>query len=377
VEKTKILVVGQTPPPHVGQSIMIEGMLQKKFDQVELYHVRMSFSSDIDEIGKFKAGKLLKLIQLIFNIYYYRLRFNINTLYYPPAPPLRVPMLRDIVVLNATRWLFKTTIFHFHAAGISEMHTQLKGLLKILFEKAYFYPDICIRLSEFNPEDGKYLRTKQEYIVPNGLDDFAIPFLNGLKEKQPVVTILSVSVLCEGKGIMVLLEAVNFLVKAGCKFKVQFMGRFESDKFKNKVFTYIDQHNLHDYTEFLGVQTGTKKYLSFNRADIFCFPTFFEAETFGLVALEAMQFEIPVVATRWRGVPSVVHDGLSGFLVPPKDAKALADKLEILINNPTLREKMGSEGRKLYLTKFTSEIHYRQLEDIFSLAQKNEIHTAV
>ncbi|MDO1451210.1 glycosyltransferase [Rhodocytophaga aerolata] len=367
MKKTKILVVGQTPPPHGGQAIMIERMLQNKFNQVKLYHVRMSFSSDMDEIGKFKAGKLIKLIQLILNIYYYRLRFNIHTLYYPPAPPLQVPMFRDIVVLNATRWLFKTTIFHFHAAGISEMHPQLKGLLRFLFEKAYFYPDICIRLSEFNPEDGKHLKSKQEYIVPNGLDDFATPYLNTIKDKHHTITILSVGVLCESKGVMILLEAIKLLVKPGCQFKVQFMGRFESEAFRSKVFAYIDQYSLQSYIDFLGVQTGTQKYLTFNKADIFCFPTFFEAETFGLVALEAMQFKIPVVATRWRGVPSVVQDGVNGFLVPPKNAIALAEKLEILINNKPLRDKMGNEGRKIYLSKFTSQIHYKQLEDIFSL----------
>lgn len=368
MEKTKILVVGQTPPPYGGQAIMIEGMLQNKFDRVKLYHARMSFSSDMNEIGKFKAGKVIKLVQLIINIYYYRFRFNIDSLYYPPAPPLRVPMLRDIIVLIATRWLFKTTIFHFHAAGISEMHGRLKGLLKILFEKAYFYPDICIRLSEFNPEDGKYLRSKQEYIVPNGLDDFAAPLLHHPKNTQPKVTILSVGVLCESKGVMILLEAANLLVKKEYSFKVKFMGRFESEEFKKKVLSYIDHYNLNDYIELLGVQIGMQKLMTFKNADIFCFPTFFEAETFGLVALEAMQFKIPVVATQWRGVPSVVHDQISGYLVPPRNAMLLAEKLEILINNPTLRDEMGNEGRKIYLNKFTSEIHYRQLEDIFSLA---------
>jgi glycosyltransferase involved in cell wall biosynthesis len=125
---------------------------------------------------------------------------------------------------------------------------------------------------------------------------------------------------------------------------------------------------LSSYIEFLGVQTGVQKYQTFNEADIFCFPTFFEAETFGLVALEAMQFKLPVVATRWRGVPSVVEDQVSGFLVPPRDAKSMADKLEILINDQKLRENMGKQGRRIYLEKFTSEIHYQQLENVFSLS---------
>lgn len=160
------MVVGQTPPPHGGQAIMIEDMLRADFKSVELYHVRMAFSSDMDEMGKFKAGKLLKLIQLIAKIYYFRFRYGLKILYYPPAPPLKVPMLRDIIILNATRWLFKTTIFHFHAAGISEMHSQLKGVIKYLYERAFFHPDICIRLSKFNPEDGKLLLTKKNILYP-------------------------------------------------------------------------------------------------------------------------------------------------------------------------------------------------------------------
>jgi glycosyltransferase involved in cell wall biosynthesis len=327
----------------------------------------MAFSSDMDEIGKFKAGKLLKLIQLIAKIYYYRFKYGLKILYYPPAPPLKVPMFRDIVILNATRWLFNTTIFHFHAAGISEMHSQLKGLTRYLYERAFFHPDICIRLSKFNPEDGKLLLTKKEYIVPNGLADFAAPYLHVPKTTK-MVTILSVGVLCESKGVLILLEGTNLLAKKGYQFKVQFMGRFESEEFRQKVNNYISQHNLGTYVELIGVQTGSQKFQTFTQADIFCFPTFFEAETFGLVALEAMQFKIPVVATMWRGVPSVVKDNVSGFLVPPRDAFSLAEKLEKLINDPEMRETMGHEGRRIYLENFTSEIHYQQLEDVFSLA---------
>jgi glycosyltransferase involved in cell wall biosynthesis len=247
------------------------------------------------------------------------------------------------------------------------MHGQLKGLLKYLYKRAYFYPDICIRLSKYNPEDGKLLLCKKEYIVPNGLADFAVPYLHLSKVKK-TVTILSVGVLCESKGVLILLESIYLLARKDYQFKVQFMGRFESDLFRQRVNDYIAKHNLTSYVQLIGVQTGSQKYQTFTQADIFCFPTFFEAETFGLVALEAMQFQLPVVATRWRGVPSVVEDKVSGFLVPTRDANALAEKLEILMNDPELRSQMGNAGRKIYLENFTSEKHYQQLEDVFSLA---------
>lgn len=358
-------MVGQTPPPYGGQAIMIENMLRANFSNVRFFHLRMAFSSDMNEVGKFKITKVIKLIQLISAIYYFRLRHGITALYYPPAPPQKVPMLRDVIILNSTRWLFKTTVFHFHAAGISEMHHQTRGMLRKLYERAYFYPEISIRLSEYNPEDGKYLRTKKEFLVPNGLDDIAGPFLNVVKENKRCV-LLSVGVICESKGTLVLLESARILASTGYQFTLHFMGRFESKAFQETVYGFIQEHNLKNYVEFIGVQTGEQKQRTFSQADIFCFPTFFEAETFGLVALEAMQFKLPVVASRWRGVPSVVKDQVNGFLVSPKNANEFAEKIEILLKDPLLRKQMGEEGRKLFIQKFTKEKFTQNLQKAFS-----------
>ena len=346
---------------------MINNMLNEDFSKVRLYHVRMNFSSDMDEVGKFKLSKLTKLLALIGKIFYYRFRHRVSALYYPPAPPQRVPMLRDIVILNTTRWLFKTTIFHFHAAGISEMHDQLRGPLRKLYERAYFYPDVCIRLSEFNPEDGRALRTRREYIVPNGLADVGSPYLDQAKthDASEPLTLLYVGVLCESKGILVLLESAERLARQGHRFKLQLVGRFESDNFRQQVEQFVARRHLASHVSFLGVLTGEAKHRTFAQADIFCYPTFFEAETFGLVALEAMQFGLPVVATRWRGVPSVVHDQVSGFVVPPRDPAAFAEKLEVLLSERSTRKKMGEKGREIYCQKFTAQAHFRQLEAAF------------
>jgi glycosyltransferase involved in cell wall biosynthesis len=78
-----------------------------------------------------------------------------------------------------------------------------------------------------------------------------------------------------------------------------------------------------------------------------------------------MQFEIPVVATRWRGIPSIVEDGKSGFLVPIKDSQALADKIALLLQDPALCEKMGKRGREIYLERFTLERFWRNIEEAF------------
>ncbi|MCK5269122.1 MAG: glycosyl transferase family 1, partial [Spirochaetes bacterium] len=79
----KILAVGQTPPPYGGQAIMIKTMLEGEYKDVELIHIKMNFSSEMDEIGKLKIFKVFKLIGLISKIIFFRFYYNTHILYYP------------------------------------------------------------------------------------------------------------------------------------------------------------------------------------------------------------------------------------------------------------------------------------------------------
>ena len=119
------------------------------------------------------------------------------------------------------------------------------------------------------------------------------------------------------------------------------------------VLTKIEELGLTEHFEFAGVLTGAEKHEAFLDSDIFCFPTFFESESFGLVVTEAMQFELPVVASRWRGVQSLVVDEVTGFLVPPKNCEAMADSVERLVLDPKLRRQLGRAGRQRYLEEYT------------------------
>ena len=65
-------------------------------------------------------------------------------------------------------------------------------------------------------------------------------------------------------------------------------------------------------------------------------------------------------------IPDVVEDGITGFLVPVKDAKSLAEKIEILIKDPELRMKMGKAGRKKYEEEFTLEKFENRIVEILN-----------
>ena len=170
-QELKVLVVGQTPPPFGGQSIMIERFIRTELDDVKLLHARMGFSSHMNEVGRVRVYKVLHLFTLIAKIYYYRIFHGVRILYYPPAGPDRVPMYRDLAILLATRWLFDKTIFHFHAGGLSELYDRLPAWQRWFFRRAYYKVDAAIRISDLTPEDGKLLECRREFMVPNGIDD--------------------------------------------------------------------------------------------------------------------------------------------------------------------------------------------------------------
>jgi glycosyltransferase involved in cell wall biosynthesis len=102
----------------------------------------------------------------------------------------------------------------------------------------------------------------------------------------------------------------------------------------------------------------------FSGADLFCLPSHYEREAMPLVILEAMRHALAVVATDWRGIPSMVTHGETGFLVPVRDPDAVADRLQQLIQNPDLRRRMGDSGRRRFERDFTVERFVARMEEV-------------
>lgn len=362
----KILIVGQTPPPFGGQAVMIQHLLKGRYKGIRLVHVRMAFSKEMNEIGKPNLFKFFHLIYLVFLVIYKRFRHDISILYYPPTGPNKVPFYRDAVVLLCVRPFFKKIIFHFHASGISELYPRLGPFSQLIFRRAYFRPDVGIRLSDYSINDSAILRVKQEFIIPYGIPDSFLAF-KGAKVQRSICTILFVGILNESKGIEILVESCGLLRKEGYDFKVNVLGKFESAEFDQRVRNKVLTLGLDDSFSFLGVKSGQEKFQIYAQADIFCFPTYFEAESFPVVLVEALCFGLPIVSTKWRGIPTMVKDNENGMLTDIKNPAATAAKLKVLITNSRLRSEMGIKGRKLYTDYFSIEQYHENLSKVFSL----------
>lgn len=364
----KVLILAPTPPPFGGMTIMVQRYVESDLAGVQLFHIRMALSSDASEIGVFRLAKIVHMFKLIARTVYCRFVDGARILYYVPAGPHRLPMFRDLLILLSTRWLFDKTIFHFHSAGLSELYGQLPSWQQWLFRRAYFNADAAIRLSEFNPEDGRRLNAKRDYVIPYGIDDPCRDW-EVARPKEAVgpdnpLRILFVAILYESKGLMVLLEACSKLAGRGVPFQLEVVGHWQKQEFADRVHDRIRELKLGKRVRFLGTLIGDEKFAAYRRADVFCFPTYFECESFGLVLLEAMANGLPVVATRWRGIPSVVDEGQTGYLVETHDAEAVADRLACLAQNPELREHMGVAGRKRFEREFRISRHLDRMREV-------------
>jgi glycosyltransferase involved in cell wall biosynthesis len=92
-----------------------------------------------------------------------------------------------------------------------------------------------------------------------------------------------------------------------------------------------------------------------------------EKETTGLTILEACAAGIPIIAPRAGGVRDNIQEGENGFLYQPQNPKDFLDKLQILVDNPTLRQEMGMKGKE-YVNQFSWDTACKNLLEIWHLA---------
>ena len=107
-----------------------------------------------------------------------------------------------------------------------------------------------------------------------------------------------------------------------------------------------------DKVQFIGRVPHSEVPNWLNRFDIYSAPSIFDSESFGVAVIEASSCGCPVVVSNVGGLSEVVENGVTGYIVPPKDSDALAGRLKELVLNPELRIKMGEAGINLVKKRY-------------------------
>lgn len=369
--KSKVLFLLHLPPPVHGSAVVGKYIKESRVinQNFEAYYQNLLASQSLEETGMFKFRKLYNNVVLFFKLLKFLLTNKVE-LCYLAITARGLAFYRDVALIVLLRLFRVKLVYHMHNKGVSKNSDSWlnRKLYKYVFRDA----DVILLSKHLYHDIEAYVPPSRTFVCANG-----IPSVSKKIKKQPKDSrkpnILFVSNLIETKGVFVLLEALASIKNKGIQFSGSFVGSvgdITEKSFKEKV----KELGLQDDVRYLGRKFGKEKEVLFESASIFAFPTFYENETFGLVNLEAMQYGLPVISTYEGGIPDIIDDGYTGFLVPQNDVDSLEEKLTALILNPELCEKFGFAGYERFHKYFTLDIFETRIVSILNRVLAQHSH---
>lgn len=131
---------------------------------------------------------------------------------------------------------------------------------------------------------------------------------------------------------------------------------------ESRILASIERAGLTGRVRMLGFRDDLLNV--FRSLDVFVIPSV-EGDTIPQVLMQALAMGLPVVSTTVGSIPDVVIDGETGFVVPPRDARSLADRIVVLLNDQALRSRMGKQGRALVERSYSLDRMLDELERVY------------
>jgi glycosyltransferase involved in cell wall biosynthesis len=404
----KVLVFAHVPPPHHGQSYMVQLMLngfggdcrenhhaaESTPYNIECYHVNARVSKQLEDIGELRLGKILLMLGYCAQAIWCRFRYGVKNFYFIPAPGKSSALYRDWLVMFVCRIFFKRLILHWHAAGLAKwLETAVQIRSRVVTYRALKAADLCIVLSNYNRADAEKLLPQRITVVSNGIPD---PCPNFEQDVQPrrklrrelrakllsgkelssdeltpgngdpnIFEVLYLAHCMKEKGLF---DAIRGVLLANEKLAAQnspirirlnAAGNFVSAEAKSEFDRLCAQPGAARFIRHLGFVSADKKNQALRDADLFCFPTFYQNENQPVNLIEAMAFGLPVITTRWRSLPEMFPANYPG-LVDTHAPQQIADSLVQMLTS-----EAGDDLRKIFQRNFALESYLDGLARAF------------
>ena len=167
------------------------------------------------------------------------------------------------------------------------------------------------------------------------------------------------------KGQDIFLRAIQMIHRdfPGVRFQIVGSALFGEEAYADHIRTLCTKLDLDGCVEFCGFVRDIQRHIS--TLDILVHASTLP-EPFGQVIIEGMAAAKPVIATRGGGATEIVVDGVSGLLVPMRDAEMLADALRKLLSDSAMRERIGSAGRRRVEEAFRIESTAAKVSRVYS-----------
>jgi len=208
-------------------------------------------------------------------------------------------------------------------------------------------------------------RPETIHIVPVGLDTRNFPVRSDTRDSSRFV-LLTVGRMVEKKGHRYVMLAISSLLESIPNIEYRILG---DGPLRTELEDLSRELGLSNHCTFLGARVGEEVVREYQTCDLFVLASVTassgDMEGQGRVLQEAQSMGVPVISTVHNGIPDGVVDGVTGLLVPERDAHALADAIQSLHDDRTRMSEMGREGARFVREKYDIRIIRRTIDDLY------------
>lgn len=366
----KILFVAPIPPPVTGNSLAVKILHDEiaKNNEVELvnfnkYNLKSGFNS---------LGRLKQIVIILKKIF---LKKDHSDIIYFTISQSIAGNFKDIFIYLICFKRLPKMIIHLH--GGMGMRNILSDDKSWIYKINRFFvirlgAVIILGKSQFEIYSN-IVPQKKLHIVPNFAEDYL--FLNDKEiiekfAKLHTIKFLFLSNFLEGKGFDELVSAFLALnEKQKSMIEIDFAGNFESEGKK-----YAFQKKIAPFRQlkYHGFVSGEQKKMMFERAHVFCLPTYYVYEGQPISILEAYAAGCFVITTNHAGIKDIFENGVNGFEAEKRSSISLKASIEQVVNNPGQLLQTGLLNNKIALEKYRTHKYNSSLLKIIETVNNCE-----
>jgi len=260
----------------------------------------------------------------------------------------RGSLFRKSIIAIMARLFRVPTIFHMHGAEFDDFYSACPRWVQVYIRWVLNGCDRIVALCEPWAEYYRNLTTTPVQVIPN----FVAAIHTGFTVRPVIpgaMNILYLGRFGERKGIFDLIAALRPLYDQYPELRVRCGG----DGDLEAVRECLANNDMAERFEVLGWIEPPERNRLMDGSDVYVLPS--HAEGLPMAIIEAMEAGLCIVATRVGGIPCMIEDGLSGFLVEPRDVAGLRAVFQRLMDAPPLRASMGQVARNTYVECFSLE----------------------
>lgn len=362
--KSSILFIMHMPPPVHGAAMMGKYIHDSRIvnETFDCHYINLATAKDLTDIGKIRLQKFTQFYQLLSKIRKEVKRIRPELVYVTPNAKGGA-FYKDFIVIQMLKSMGCKVVVHYHNKGVSLR--QDKTIDNLLYRTFFKKLKVILLAEALYADVQKYVPRKDVFICPNGIPEALTAEPSAIRHNA-IPKLLFLSNLLIDKGVFTLLDACKILKEKGYQFTCDFVGGETADINAERFNQEVAIRGVNECVCYKGKKYGAEKEEMLKSVDLFILPTY--NECFPLVLLEAMQQGLPCIASNEGGIADIIIPNETGYIVPKKSTQDLADKIEILLKNNSLRLKMGNKGLERYKQLFTLNAFEQRITSILKEA---------